>query len=133
MSSTHIEQFMSAKLAQALANNLFPELDSQLRAGRHIGVDDLDNHAFLMDFQDELEGFYARYNVELVRAPEGFFYLRPRSSTLIPRSVLSELEMLVGKVLCYLYLSPERLANQVFSPRQSSMRNCCHWRMKPNY
>lgn len=116
MSSTHIEQFMSAKLAQALANNLFPELDSQLRAGRHIGVDDLDNHAFLMDFQDELEGFYARYNVELVRAPEGFFYLRPRSSTLIPRSVLSELEMLVGKVLCYLYLSLERLANQgIFS------------------
>ena len=102
--------------AQALANNLFPELDSQLRAGRHIGVDDLDNHAFLMDFQDELEGFYARYNVELVRAPEGFFYLRPRSTTLIPRSVLSELEMLVGKVLCYLYLSPERLANQgIFS------------------
>ncbi|MBW5407261.1 chromosome partition protein MukE [Morganella morganii] len=116
MSSTHIEQFMSAKLAQALANTLFPELDSQLRAGRHIGVDDLDNHAFLMDFQDELEGFYARYNVELVRAPEGFFYLRPRSTTLIPRSVLSELEMLVGKVLCYLYLSPERLANQgIFS------------------
>lgn len=116
MSSTHIEQFMSAKLAQALANNLFPELDSQLRSGRHIGVDDLDSHAFLMDFQDELEGFYARYNVELVRAPEGFFYLRPRSSTLIPRSVLSELEMLVGKVLCYLYLSPERLANQgIFS------------------
>ncbi|HCR3335280.1 TPA: chromosome partition protein MukE [Morganella morganii] len=116
MSSTHIEQFMSAKLTQALANNLFPELDSQLRAGRHIGVDDLDNHAFLMDFQDELEGFYARYNVELVRAPEGFFYLRPRSTTLIPRSVLSELEMLVGKVLCYLYLSPERLANQgIFS------------------
>lgn len=116
MSSTHIEQFMSAKLAQALANNLFPELDSQLRAGRHIGVDDLDNHAFLMDFLDELEGFYARYNVELVRAPEGFFYLRPRSTTLIPRSVLSELEMLVGKVLCYLYLSPERLANQgIFS------------------
>ncbi|AWC95846.1 TPA: chromosome partition protein MukE [Morganella morganii subsp. morganii] len=116
MSSTHIEQFMSAKLAQALANNLFPELDSQLRAGRHIGVDDLDNHAFLMDFQDELEGFYARYNVELIRAPEGFFYLRPRSTTLIPRSVLSELEMLVGKVLCYLYLSPERLANQgIFS------------------
>ena len=54
--------------------------------------------------------------MELVRAPEGFFYLRPRSTTLIPRSVLSELEMLVGKVLCYLYLSPERLANQgIFS------------------
>lgn len=112
MPSIHTEQFMPAKLAQALANSLFPELDSQLRAGRHIGIDSLDNHAFLMDFQDELSDFYARYNVELIRAPEGFFYLRPRSTTLIPRSVLSEMDMLVGKILCYLYLSPERLANQ---------------------
>ncbi|WP_255964795.1 chromosome partition protein MukE, partial [Klebsiella pneumoniae] len=60
--------------------------------------------------EDHLEEFYARYNVELIRAPEGFFYLRPRSTTLISRSVLSELDMMVGKILCYLYLSPERLA-----------------------
>lgn len=112
MSSTNIEQFMSVKLAQALSSSLFPGLDSQLRSGRHISIDDLDNHAFLMDFQEELEHFYIRYNVELIRAPEGFFYLRPRSTTLIARSVLSELDMMVGKILCYLYLSPERLANQ---------------------
>uniref|UniRef100_A0A3B0M0P6 Chromosome partition protein MukE n=1 Tax=Arsenophonus endosymbiont of Trialeurodes vaporariorum TaxID=235567 RepID=A0A3B0M0P6_9GAMM len=112
MSSTNIEQFMPVKLAQALVSSLFPELDSQLRAGRHIGIDDLDNHAFLMDFEQELTAFYARYNVELIRAPEGFFYLRPRSTTLIRRSVLSELDMMVGKILCYLYLSPERLSNQ---------------------
>jgi len=112
MSSTNIEQFMPVKLAQALVSSLFPELDSQLRAGRHIGIDDLDNYAFLMDFEQELTAFYARYNVELIRAPEGFFYLRPRSTTLIPRSVLSELDMMVGKILCYLYLSPERLSNQ---------------------
>jgi hypothetical protein len=79
MSLTNIEQVMPVKLAQALANPLFPALDSALRAGRHIGLDELDNHAFLMDFQDYLEEFYARYNVELIRAPEGFFYLRPRS------------------------------------------------------
>ena len=112
MSSTNIEEFMPVKLVQALANPIFPELDSQLRSGRHISIDDLDNHAFLMDFQEPLEQFYARYNVELIRAPEGFFYLRPRSTTLIPRSVLSELDMMVGKILCYLYLSPERLTNQ---------------------
>ena len=114
MSSTNIEQVMPVKLAQALANPLFPALDSALRSGRHIGLDELDNHAFLMDFQEYLEEFYARYNVELIRAPEGFFYLRPRSTTLIPRSVLSELDMMVGKILCYLYLSPERLANEGF-------------------
>ncbi|WP_276970539.1 chromosome partition protein MukE [Tatumella ptyseos] len=112
MSLTNIEQVMPLKLAQALANPVFPALDSQLRAGRHIGFEELDNHAFLMDFQAELEEFYARYHVELVRAPEGFFYLRPRSTTLIARSVLSELDMMVGKILCYLYLSPERLANE---------------------
>lgn len=112
MLSTNIEQVMPIKLAQALANPLFPTLDIQLRAGRHIGIEELDHHAFLMDYQQPLETFYARYNVELIRAPEGFFYLRPRSTTLIPRSVLSELDMLVGKLLCYLYLSPERLANE---------------------
>lgn len=112
MSSINIEQVMPVKLAMALANPIFPALDSQLRAGRHIGIEELDNHAFLMDYQEYLEEFYHRYNVELIRAPEGFFYLRPRSTTLIPRSVLSELDMMVGKILCYLYLSPERLANE---------------------
>lgn len=116
MSSINIEKIMPARLATALANTLFPALDSQLRAGRHIGVEELENHTFLMDFQDVLEEFYARYNVELLRAPEGFFYLRPRSTTLIPRSVLSEVDMMVGKILCYLYLSPERLAQEgIFS------------------
>ncbi|RLM23035.1 chromosome partitioning protein MukE [Brenneria alni] len=119
MSSTNIEQIMPARLATALSNMLFPALDSQLRAGRHIGMEELENHAFLMDFQEELEEFYGRYNVELIRAPEGFFYLRPRSTTLIPRSVLSELDMMVGKILCYLYLSPERLAHEgIFSQQE---------------
>ena len=36
MSSTNIEQVMPVKLAQALANPLFPALDSALRSGRHI-------------------------------------------------------------------------------------------------
>jgi chromosome partition protein MukE len=121
MSSTNIdlEKVMPAKLEQAIANPIFPALDSVLRSGRHIGIDELDNHAYLTDYQDELELFYQRYNVELIRAPEGFFYLRPRSTTLISRSVLSELDMMVGKILCYLYLSPERLANEgIFSGQE---------------
>jgi chromosome partition protein MukE len=112
MLSTDINEYMPEKLAKAISNPLFPALDSQLRAGRHISSEDLDNHAFVSDFEQELASFYQRYNTELVKAPEGFFYLRPRSTTLISRSVLSELDMLVGKVLCYLYLSPERLAHE---------------------
>ncbi|CUU51869.1 putative Chromosome partition protein MukE [Actinobacillus pleuropneumoniae] len=111
-----IQDVISPKLTVAIANPIFPELDSQLRAGRHINTEQLDEHAFLMDFQAELESFYRRYHVELIRAPEGFFYLCPKASTLIARSAMSEMEMLVGKVLCYLYLSPERLAQQgIFS------------------
>ncbi|MGC7590216.1 chromosome partition protein MukE [Bisgaard Taxon 46] len=115
----NLQDLISIKLAAAIANPLFPAVDSQLRSGRHISLDQLDNHAFLMDFQGELDTFYRRYNVELIRAPEGFFYLRPKATTLIARSVLTELEMLVGKVLCYLYLSPERLAQQgIFSTQE---------------
>ncbi|MDG2953496.1 chromosome partition protein MukE [Bisgaard Taxon 10/6] len=115
----NLQDLISTKLAAAIANPLFPVVDSQLRSGRHIGQEHLDNYAFLADFQNELDGFYRRYNVELIRAPEGFFYLRPKATTLIARSVLSELEMLVGKVLCYLYLSPERLAQQgIFSVQE---------------
>ncbi|MGQ0286184.1 chromosome partition protein MukE [Pasteurellaceae bacterium 22721_9_1] len=108
----NLQDFISTKLASAIANPLFPTVDSQLRSGKHIGQEYLDNYAFLAEFQHELDSFYRRYNVELIRAPEGFFYLRPKATTLISRSVLTELEMLVGKVLCYLYLSPERLAQQ---------------------
>ncbi|MGC9462506.1 chromosome partition protein MukE [Vibrio genomosp. F10] len=112
MSSTDINEYMPENLAKAISNPLFPELDSLLRMGRHVSSDDLDKHALLSDFETELALFYQRYNVELVKAPEGFFYLRPRSTSLINRSVLTELDMLVGKVLCFLYLSPERLAHE---------------------
>ncbi len=116
MSLTNTEYPLGLRLAQALANPLFPKLDNALRSGRHISADDLDNHSFLLEFHDELDSFYGRYQAELIKAPESFFYLRPRPSSELGTSVLAELDMLVGKVLCYLYLSPERLANEgVFS------------------
>jgi len=112
MSLITTEYPLALRMAQAIANPLFPKLDTWLRSGRHISADDLDNHSFLLEYHDELERFYSRYQAELIKAPEGFFYLRPRASSEIGTSVLSELDMLVGKVLCYLYLSPERLANE---------------------
>lgn len=103
---------LALRMAQAIANPLFPKLDTWLRSGRHISADDLDNHSFLLEYHDELERFYSRYQAELIKAPEGFFYLRPRPSADIGTTVLSELDMLVGKVLCYLFLSPDRLASE---------------------
>ncbi|MDV2856868.1 MULTISPECIES: chromosome partition protein MukE [Oceanimonas] len=116
MLSTNTEQALDSRLVQAIANPLFPALDNQLRSGRHITADELEQHSLLQEYYPELDAFYQRYQAELVRAPEGFYYLRPRSTSELGTSILSELEMLVGKVLCYLYLSPDRLINEgVFS------------------
>ncbi len=116
MLSTNTDQALDPRLVQAIANPLFPTLDNQLRSGRHITADELEQHSLLQEYYPELDAFYQRYQAELVRAPEGFYYLRPRSTSELGTSILSELEMLVGKVLCYLYLSPDRLINEgVFS------------------
>lgn len=116
MLSTNTDQALDSRLVQAIANPLFPALDNQLRSGRHITADELEQHSLLQEYYPELDAFYQRYQAELVRAPEGFYYLRPRSTSELGTSILSELEMLVGKVLCYLYLSPDRLINEgVFS------------------
>ena len=91
---------------------MFPRIDTALRSGRHISADEFEQHSALVEYHQELEIFYGRYQVELIKAPEGFFYLRPRPSADIGTTVLSELDMLVGKVLCYLFLSPDRLASE---------------------
>ena len=44
-------------LAKAIANPLFPALDSVLRAGRHIASEDMDNHAYLIEFEIYKSGF----------------------------------------------------------------------------
>ena len=62
MSLINTEYPLGLRLAQALANPLFPKLDTALRSGRHISADDLDNHSFLLEYHDELESFYASYN-----------------------------------------------------------------------
>ncbi|MGP7735718.1 chromosome partition protein MukE [Oceanimonas smirnovii] len=116
LSTNTDDQALDPRLVQAIANPLFPALDNQLRSGRHITADELEQHSLLQEYYPELDAFYQRYQAELVRAPEGFYYLRPRSTSELGTSILSELEMLVGKVLCYLYLSPDRLINEgVFS------------------
>ena len=61
---TDIQDVISPKLANAIANPIFPTVDSLLRSGRHISTDQLDNHAFLMDFQKDV---YKRQKCTLPR------------------------------------------------------------------
>lgn len=99
---------------EVINNPLFPILDNQLRSGRHICHDDLELYEFLKDKYDELELFYRAYSVELICDPEYYYYLRTKSTSIIPSSTLSELEMLCGKVIAILYMNPERLVKESF-------------------
>ncbi|MCZ8487279.1 chromosome partition protein MukE [Vibrio lentus] len=47
---------------------VYPALDSMLRSGKHVSIEDLDNYV-VFDFEAELAFLTNRYNTELVKAP----------------------------------------------------------------
>jgi chromosome partition protein MukE len=93
------------RLEDVVSDPLFPETDLMLREGRHIDADDVDAYVFLDGAQGLLEAFYRRFGCELVKPPDGYFYLRP-SGDRLGRRHLSVGEMLVGQALALLYLDP---------------------------
>lgn len=95
-------------LEDALLDDTFPDVDTMLRRGRHVGREDHDAYAFLVDALDHLEPFYRRYGAELVHKNDGYFYLLP-SGDRLRRRLLSAGEMLVGQALALLYLDPASL------------------------
>lgn len=99
-------------LIEAIEHPLFPSVDMALRSGKHISHGLLAEYLFLNDHFPSLQALYQRYHVHLLQASERYFYLRPQATSLIPRRVLSPLEMLMGKTLCLLYLDPKRISLQ---------------------
>ena len=96
------------RLEDVILDDLFPEIDLQLRRGRHVGREDDAAYTFLVDALDHLEPFYRRYGAELVHKSDGYFYLLP-SGDRLGRSQLTAAEMLVGQALALLYLDPATL------------------------
>ncbi|STP78112.1 condesin subunit E [Escherichia coli] len=62
-------------------------------------------------FQEYLEEFTRVITLSLFAHQKGSS-ITPTFHHADPSFRLSELDMMVGKILCYLYLSPERLANE---------------------
>lgn len=97
-----------ASLADVIEDDLFPEVDLDLRCGKHIGRDDGPAYDFLSESLDHLEPFYRRFGAEIVYKTDGYFYLLPAGERL-KRRHLSAAEMIVGQVLALLYLDPDTL------------------------
>lgn len=104
------------RLENVVQDALFPEIDLALREGRHIDTSDADRFGFLAAAQPLLEDFYRRYGCELVRSPDGYFYLLP-SGERLGRRHLSVGEMLVGQALALLYLDPATIQAAGTLPR----------------
>ena len=104
------------RLEDVLLDDLFPDVDLELRRGCHVGREDGPAYDFLLDAQEHLEPFYRRYGAELVQRTDGYFFLLP-SNDRLGRRRLSAGEMLVGQTLALLYLDPSTLQhNRTISP-----------------
>lgn len=95
-------------LADVLDDDRFIEVDLRLRRGFHLGREDHDLYAFVLDAQAPLERFYERYSARLTHRTDGYFFLVPAGDRLA-RRFLSAGEMLVGQALALLYLDPSTL------------------------
>ncbi len=83
----------------------FPDVDLALRRGRHLDADDGALYTYLLDAEEHLVTFYARFECQLLHKPDGYFYLLPTGDRL-GRRHLGSTEMLVGQSLVILYLDP---------------------------
>lgn len=92
-------------LEDVVLDEHFPDVDLELRRGRHIGREDIDWFGFLVDAQYHLETFYRRFACELVQGGDAYFYLLP-SGARLGRRHLSTAEMLVGQALALMRLDP---------------------------
>ncbi len=90
-------------LGDVIADERFSGVDLALRRGRHIGLDDVEDFAFLQDTRHLLRDFYDGYGWQLEFADEGLFFLVPLNDSL-GRSQLSENAMLVGQACLLLHL-----------------------------
>jgi len=111
-----VKELLYERLEDVVQDELFPEVDLALREGHHIDASDTTRYGFLAEAQALLEGFYRRYACELIRSPDGYFYLLP-SGERLGRRHLSVGEMLVGQALALLYLDPATIQAAGVLPR----------------
>ena len=86
----------------ALADELFPEVDNALRSGQHICESDDSYHCYLTNAFEHLLRWYSRFNLKLNCSNEQVFYLTRNSMNKnhhVTTKRLSKLSMMSGMTL----------------------------------
>jgi len=97
------------RLEDVVRDDLFPDIDVELRQGRHIALEDGARFDFIRDARHHLATFYDRLGYDLMDDPgASFYYLVPRDDRpgRLGRRRLSIADMLVGQTGALLYLDP---------------------------
>lgn len=102
------EQDIYHDLSEVVSDPIFPKVDSLLRKGVHIGLEDARLYSFLTSAKEWLDLFYEGFAARLVHSSEDFFYLIPDGEYIRQRH-LSAVDMLVGQVLAYMRTHPKYL------------------------
>jgi chromosome partition protein MukE len=95
-------------LHDIVVDSLFPEIDVKLRMGWHCDEEDTGEYSFITLNYEWLAIFYENYGAELIRASEGFYYLRP-GSRLFRAIKLRNEEMVVAHFLALMKMDPQYL------------------------
>jgi chromosome partition protein MukE len=109
------------RLGDAVQDDRFVEADLLLRRGHHLGREDPDLYAFVLDAMAPLEELYERFGARLVHRTDGYFFLVPVGDRLSRRQLTAG-EMLVGQALALLYLDPATLRDNGIVERSAILR-----------
>ncbi|MDE3271526.1 chromosome partition protein MukE [Pseudoalteromonas sp. G4] len=91
-------------ILDVLDDDVFPETDYRLRAGVNI-TDEYDHlHSFLQQAETELTKYYQKFYLSLECTNEGVYFLQPQRRTLIPKSRLDQLTMVIGLTIVAMQL-----------------------------
>lgn len=104
-----------AGLLDVFKDDLFPEIDCQLRQGVHIGHEDITAYSFLQETKKFLNEYYSRYRCELVhenKEAAEYFFLSSYGDLLGKRQLLPS-EMVIGMTLAYMLMDPEYMARKI--------------------
>ena len=109
------------RLEDVVQDDRFVEADLRLRRSHHLGREDPDLYAFVLDALELLEHLYERFGARLVHRTDGYFFLVPIGDRLSRRQ-LTPGEMLVGQALALHYLDPATLRDNGVVDRSAVLR-----------
>ena len=101
---TNRNKMLYGSILDVLDDEVFAETDYRLRAGVNITETDNHLHSFLQQAEPELIKYYQKFYLSLECSNEDVYFLQPQRRTMIPKSRLDQLTMVIGLTIVAMQL-----------------------------